>query len=56
MTATEPMGDGCKERGQIGFQSAEKKESAYYRTHRTQIHSLLPVPGWSVCKEVNCIH
>jgi hypothetical protein len=25
MTAIEPVGDGDKERGQIGFRSAEKK-------------------------------
>jgi hypothetical protein len=50
MFAIEPIGDRCKERGQIGFQSVETMESAY---HRPEIHSLLPVPGWSVCKEVN---
>jgi hypothetical protein len=32
MTAIEPMGDGVKERGQIGFPSAEKKRRCLSQT------------------------
>jgi hypothetical protein len=44
MAAIEPMGDGGKERGQMASGRQRRKESA---NHRPEIHSLLPVPGWS---------